>query len=262
MSKERARSVDSLIARVAASQYGVITLEQLRASGVDSDAISYRLRIGRLYRRHRGIYAVGHPSLSDEGLWMAAVLACGPGAVLSHRPAAVLWRLLSRARGPVDVTVRGDGGRRPRQGIRLHRSATLTQQETTRRLNIPVTNPARTLTDLRGCVSPDEWSRARRQAEFFGYQVDAAIPKSTEMTRSELERHFLRLCLRHHLPAPLVNAPLCGYEVDFLWSGAKLVVETDGYDAHSGRESFEYDHRRQAKLSPPASRWCASRGAR
>jgi very-short-patch-repair endonuclease len=180
---------------------------------------------------------------------MAAVLACGQAAVLSHRSAAELWRMLRPRRDPIDVTLPQRTGRRQRPGIRLHRSTTLTQPQTTRRRGIPVTCPARTLADLRTCATPNEVSRARRQAEFFGYCVEAVDPKTIELTRNELERRFLRLCRRHHLPSPVVNAPLLGFEVDFLWPHAKLVVETDGRDAHSGRASIEYDRRREAKLA-------------
>jgi very-short-patch-repair endonuclease len=143
----------------------------------------------------------------------------------------------------------GRSGRNPRPGIRLPRSPTLTRLQSTRRAGIPVTTPARTLSDLRSSVSPDDLSRARRQAEFFGYRIEVADPKPIERSRNELERRFVRLCRRHHLPSPEVHAPLLGYEVDFLWRFARLVAETDGYDAHSGREPFEYDRRREAALA-------------
>jgi very-short-patch-repair endonuclease len=249
ISLEPATSVDVLLAKLAANQHGVVTVSQLRAVGIDPSAIAYRVRNGRLHRIHRGVYAVGHARLSNEGRWMAAVLAYGGDAVLSHRSAAQLWRLLTPRKGPIDVIVPGRGGRDKRRGIRLHRSTTLTQPQTTRRANIPVTTPARTLEDLRGCATPDELSRARRQAEYLGYRVEEVERKPVELSRSELERRFLRLCARHHLPPPQVNTPLLGYEVDFLWPLAKLVAETDGYDGHSGRESFEYDRRREARLA-------------
>jgi len=237
-----------LIARLAATQHGVVTWAQCLRAGLTAESISRRIRAGRLHRIFRGVYAVGHAKLSNEGWWMAAVLACGNAAVLSHRSAAELWRLLSPRTGLVDVLVPGTSGRRQRHRIRLHRSTTLTQPQTARRLGIPVTNPARTLQDLTRSASPDELSRARRQAEFFGYRIEPVDQKPIAMARNELERRFLRLCQRHHLPIPHVNAPLLGYEVDFLWPFAKLVVETDGYEAHSGRATFEHDHRRQARL--------------
>jgi very-short-patch-repair endonuclease len=249
MVTERAKRLERRLVRLAESQHGVLSLEQLVALGISAEQVRQRAHAGRLHRVHRGVYAVGHAKLSKEGRWMAAVLAYGGDTVLSHRSAAELWRMLTPRRGPVDVLVPGTSGRRQRDGIRLHRSTTLTQRQSIRRLNIPITTPARTLDDLRSCATPDELSRARRQAEFLGYRTQLAPPKPVELSRSELERRFVRLCQRHHLPSPRVNAPLLGYEVDFLWPFAKLVAETDGYDGHFGRESFEYDRRRDAKLA-------------
>jgi very-short-patch-repair endonuclease len=191
---------------------------------------------------------VGHSRLSNEGRWTAAVLACGPGAALSHRAAAALWRLLPPRRGLVDVTVPGSAGRKQRRDIRLHRSTTLTQQATTLRLGISVTSPARTLLDLRRIATPEELGRAHRQAEVFGYQLDDAARIEPDPTRSELERRFLRLCRQHPLPSPEVNAQVGDCVVDFLWRRARLIVETDGYRYHRGRAAFEHDHARQARL--------------
>ena len=249
MRKETASSPDLLLSRVAATQHGVVTYAQCRWAGLSNAAIARRVESGRLHQIFRGVYAVGHAKLSNEGRWMAATKACGSSALLSHRSAAELWRLLPPRTGRIDVLVPGTSGRQQRQGINLHRSTTLNQQQSTRRLNIPVTIPARTLADLRSCATLDELSRARRKAEFSGYRTDLEEPKPIELSRSELERRFLRLCRRHHLPSPEVNAPLLGYEIDFLWRFAKLAVETDGYGGHSGRESIEYDRSREAKLA-------------
>jgi predicted transcriptional regulator of viral defense system len=164
------RAIDRAIARLAANQHGVVSVDQLRAIGLDLDAISYRVRVGWLYRVHRGVYAVGHPHLTVEGRWMAAVLACGQGAVLSHRSAAALWGMLPSQPGFPEVTVPGHGGRRRREGIRLHRSISLYPAHATLRLGIPVTTPARTLADLRRCATPDELREALRQAERRGYR--------------------------------------------------------------------------------------------
>jgi very-short-patch-repair endonuclease len=191
---------------------------------------------------------VGHAAETNESRWMGAVLACGDGAVLSHRAAAALWRLLPPSRGPIDVTVPRGGGRKNRRGIRIHRSSALTQLQTTRRASIPVTTPARTLLDLRRCVPADVLGRARRQAEVLGFRLDDAVEIEPELTRSELERRFLRLCHDAHLPSPEINAPVGGYVVDFLWRRRGVVVETDGYRYHRGRAAFEHDHRRQAHL--------------
>jgi predicted transcriptional regulator of viral defense system len=217
MRQERAIPPDKVLARLAANQHGVVSLDQLRSIGIGPEAISRRVRAGRLHRVHRAVYAVGHHRLSPEGKWKAAVLACGPGAVLSHRPAAALWTLLSTQPPYPEVTVPGHGGRRKRKGIRVHRSASLHPAHTTFRLGIPVTTPARTLADLRRCATADELREARRQAEIRGYHIDELEPPGPDLTRSELERRFLRLCRRHRLPAPEVNVPISGFVVDFAW---------------------------------------------
>jgi very-short-patch-repair endonuclease len=188
---------------------------------MSSSTISRRVREGWLHRIHRGVYAVGNPNLTREGHWMAAVLACGPEAVLSHESAAVLWGISPNGPPAIHVTVPGAGGRKRRRGIVIHRSTTLGRDETTRRKNIPVTSRARTLRDLG-----------------FG----------PEPTRSELERIFLRLCDGYRLPRPEVNVAIGPYTVDFLWRAQRLVVETDSWGFHSNRGAFEADRARDVDL--------------
>lgn len=189
---------------------------------------------------------------------MAAVLACGSGAVLSHGSAAELWGIRrragrrSQANGlgedrAIDVTVPGTSGRRPRLGIVIHRSSTLTASDCTRRDGISVTRPARTLADLRGVLSPPELAAAQREAEFL--RLPIAEHRSVERTRTHLEQGFLRLCRRHRLPKPGVNVKLDRFEVDFLWRDARLVVEVDGWDSHRTRSAFEEDRARDARLA-------------
>jgi len=177
---------------------------------------------------------------------MAAVLACGEDAVLSHLSAAALWRLLDPRQGPIDVAIPGDNGRRRRSGIRLHRLATLKPEERTRRHGIPVTTPARTIADLRRITSSATHRRAVRQAEVLG--LPTGLEEPAPPTRSELEDLFLNLCRRHHIPSPRVNVTICDYEVDFLWSEKRLIVETDGYRFHRGSIAFEQDRRRDLAL--------------
>lgn len=185
---------------------------------------------------------------------MAAVLACdqeGRRAVLSHRSAAELWGMLDPTRGTVDVSVPGDGGRKRRAGIRVHRSRTLTSAETTRRRRIPVTSPTRTVEDLwrtkptRGGANTEQLRRAVRQASLLGLPVDERLPSGT---RSDLELLFLDICAKHGLPAPDVNVSIAGLEVDFLWRGPRLVVETDGYRYHRGPVAFQDDRDRDLRL--------------
>jgi very-short-patch-repair endonuclease len=195
---------------------------------------------------------------------MAAVLACGEGAVLSHRSAAALWELLRPMEGPVDVSVPSNGGKRRRGGIRLHRCPSLASTEpignayltdggvpdglalVTLRHGIPVTTPARTIADLRRSVPPRLYRRAVRQAELAGYALDANV--EADRTRSDLERDFLRLVRRAGLPMPEVNVKVDRWTVDFLWPAHRLVAETDSYLYHHGTIAFEDDRRRDLDL--------------
>lgn len=223
----------------------MVSVEQLREAGLDKHRVRHRVRAGRLYPLYRGVYAVGHRPTSWEAWWMAAVLACGDGTVLSHRSAAALWDLLRVEKGPIHVTIPSDGGRRKRDGIRLHRCPSLIAATTTKRRGIPVTTPARTIADLRGTVPERLWRRAVRQAELAGYALDEV---KTDGTRSDLERDFLRICRRAGLPKPEVNVKVGRWTVDFLWRDARLAVEADSYRYHRGRIAFQDDHARELDL--------------
>src|SRR4051794_2741076 len=150
--REEMRSHQQL-AELAGEQHGVVSFGQLRRLGFSAPAIGRLSRAGRLHRVHRSVYAVGHATLSDHGHCLAAVLACGTGAVLSHAAAARLWGLRPDLAKPVDVTVPSHGQRR--RGIALHHSCTLTASEHGRLSGIPTTALARTLLDV-AAVSP-EW---------------------------------------------------------------------------------------------------------
>jgi very-short-patch-repair endonuclease len=238
-----------------------------------------RVNAGGLHRMHRGVYAVGYPNQAIETRWMAAVLASGNGgaephradepsptpaarsvldhwgAALSHRSAAVLWRMLPAADGRVDASVSGIGGKMKHLGVHVHRSRTLTPEMVTSHRGIPVTTPARTIADLRlaartrecpAAILPWELRRAIRQAGVIGLPIESEV--EPDRTRSELERLFLRLCRRNDLPTPEVNVQIDSLVVDFLWRGHKLIVETDGYKFHRGRAAFEGDRERDLKL--------------
>src|SRR5688572_18250078 len=101
--RDQRANTDRIVGQLAARQHGVVTLAQLEEAGIGKRGASYRVQVGRLHRIHRGVYSVGHPRLSFEGRCMAAVLACGEAAVVSHRSAAALWRMLSPADGPIEI---------------------------------------------------------------------------------------------------------------------------------------------------------------
>jgi very-short-patch-repair endonuclease len=230
----------------------VITIAQLHAAGLSDDAVLSRVRGGRLHRVHRGIYAVGHRRLPVEGRWMAAVLACGERSALSHRSAAALWGLLPKtgpavgAGGPIDVLAPYAVSRRRRAGIRLHRSRSFLPSSIVNRDGIPVTNPARTIADLRHVAAPADVRRAIRRAEVLGLRTELA-PR-TQPTRSDLEDLFLAFCQRHDFPPPKVNRWIAGHEVDFTWPDLKVAVETDSHRFHRGATAFENDHERDLDL--------------
>jgi hypothetical protein len=239
-------SRDALIAEIADRQHGVVSTQQLRRLGLDKDQILYRAKVGRLHRIHRGVYAVGRRALTLQGRLMAATLACGEGAVVSHRSAACLWGLLAGQVGPVDISVPGHDGRRKREGIRIHRSTTLEPDQATLQHRIPVTTPTRTISDLERGVSAPELRRAVRQADVLGLRIGANLAK--DGTRSELEFLFLDLCGRNDIPAPQVNVEIGAFVADFVWPAQHLIVETDGYRYHRGRAAFEADRGRDLAL--------------
>jgi hypothetical protein len=243
----------------------VISLTQLQFAGLSASAVRSRVAAGRLHRLHRGVYAVGHRRLTAHGRWMAAVLAYGPGALLSHRSAAVLWGLVVGGQ-VIHVTVPGRSAR-SRHGVRAHR-ATLRPEDAAVHEGIPCTSVARTLLDFATDARPRELERALAQVEVLRLphlpQLDArghpgagalraAMSEEPALTASELEERFLALCEEHALPRPAVNADVLvasGHvTVDFLWRQERVVVETDGYAFHSHRTAFERDRRRDQLLA-------------
>ena len=238
----------SAIAAIARRQHGIITFAELLACGLSQRAISHRVAAGRLHRIHRGVYAVGPPSLlSKEGVWLAAVKACGPKAVLSHQSAAAFWSLLPDYRGPTHVTVAGTTALRRHTGIEVHRSSTLIRKNWMIRDGIRVTNPVRTLTDLRRVLDRQSWLDAIDRARSL--HLPAPSLPSTAPTRSNLERRLLALCRRHRLPLPETNLRVGPFLIDFLWRNQRLIVETDGYEHHRDRASFEADRARDVQLT-------------
>jgi very-short-patch-repair endonuclease len=265
--KVRHDPFDRAIRAIAEEQHGIVTRSQLSELGLGSDAIDHRLSIGRLCPIHRGVFSmVGRRLLTRHGFWMAAVLACGPGAVLSYRAAAALWGV--RGGGWTEVTV--PRGRKARQGIRLH-FADLPADETTVHHGIPVTTIARTLLDLSAVVQQHELRSAFRQAEQLqlrdplgiaaliaryprrpgGPLLKAAFEEAQlglSVTRSELEERFQALLLDAALPGPATNVRIEGHEVDCAWPDERLIVELDGRGFHDSGDAFEADRARDRRL--------------
>jgi very-short-patch-repair endonuclease len=262
---------DWSIAALAERQYGVVARWQLLAAGIGPGAIDTRLKGHRLHRLHRGVYAVGHTALAPFAKEMAAVLACWPGALISHGSAAAsIWRLLEPPERPVELTV-VLGGRSRRPGLRVHGSRLLAPEEVRIVRGIPVTSPARTLIDLAEIASDRELERAYDEALTRNLattaSVTAAVQRTTgrrgikrlrallqrdtepAFTRSEAEERLLALVRASGLPQPEVNAAVGDHTVDFVWRNKHLAVETDGYRFHSTRAAFERDRLRDADLT-------------
>lgn len=266
--------LDRLIVAIAATQHGVIALFQLLALGLGERAIQARAASGRLHRIHQGVYAVGRADLPVKGRWMAAVLACGKGAVLSHRSAATLHKLLKVRGGRIDVTApRRAPIRRP--GLRVHRSTCLLPQDCTTVDRIPCTSVPATLLALAGTAPRNVLESACNQAEIEQVLDMSAIDEPLERrhaqpgaarlraaleadgvgvdrTKSVLERRFRRLAGENGLPAPEVNVwmPIPGEEIecDFVWRRERLIVEVDGWETHRTRKAFHDDRRRDRVL--------------
>ena len=229
---------------LASRQYGVVTRAQLVGLGLSEEAIARRMRSGRLHRLHRGVYAVGHTAVSLRGRWLAAVLASGAGALLSHRSAAALWGMLSTSAPKIDVIVPPKSGRRTTATIRIRRGT----RDGTVHLGIPVTSPRCTLDDLAAAKIP-RWQL--RKAEEVAQRLGE--PVAPQGPRSPLEEAFLKLCLTE----PVVNGTIEGLEVDFHWPDQRLVVETDGHEHHGTRAAFERDRARDQMLT--AAGWTVLR---
>ncbi len=204
------------------------------------------------------MYAVGHVPPSPLGRAAAAVLAAGPGAVLSHSSAAALWGIDREWRDPLEVTTSRD--RRPRR-LRVHRVA-LAPSETTTHWGIRVTAPARTVLDIASSRSIDELASAYNELCGRSFlrpgelraQMESSRgrPGTTQIarllgevgdgyTRSGLERRFRRFCQERGLPTPLMNTIVLGREVDAYYPEHKLIVELDTRDYHDDPGSFERD---------------------
>jgi predicted transcriptional regulator of viral defense system len=264
---------DRRLTERARGQHGVLTAAQLEALGLSPRAIRHRAASGRLCRIHTGVYAVGR--LDAHGRWMAAVLACGPGAVLSHRSAAALWDFGTAGQGEVDVTVAGRAGR-SRRGIAVHRGEALAAEDVAIHEGVPCTSVARTLLDLASIVDRQRMERAVDRAEALrrfdlhalrkalhrhrhrrGASTLAAILAdytAPTVTRSGYERLLLSLVADAALPPPRTNAWIAldgnsGYEADFLWPDRHLIVEVDGRAHHARRRAFAHDRQRDRRLA-------------
>jgi predicted transcriptional regulator of viral defense system len=283
---------DQRLARIAERQHGLVSRRQLLAVGLSSKAVTRRVEKGRLRRVRPGVYAVGYLQQTKEARWMAAVIACGSGSVLSHFDAAALWKIYDGAGARVHVTTTGRSGRRL-DGVQVHRARRLHPDDVTERQGIPVTSVARTLVDLTDVLGIDRVLRALREADFLRLldldALNAAVQRAhgrkrlgvlreavaahrpDEIVRSELEHRFLELVRSAGLPPPETNVKITArgrrYEIDCVWRDPRVAVELDGRAAHARTAAFEPDRRKDAALNaiglrPPRFTWLRIKRAR
>ena len=249
----------SLAWELSAKQHGVIARRQLDALGFTPEAIRQRINKGRLHPVHRGVYAVGRPELTQHGRWMAAILAKGPAAVLSHRSAASLYGIALQKGNAIHVAVPAHARRRSSRGIRVHRRNEL---RAATRQGIPVTTITDTLIDLATDTTTDQLEQAINEADKRDLIDPEALGEAAEHTRrpgaatvrrvtkrftrtdSPLEREFLRIAKRAGLPPPETQADVNGHRVDFHWPELNLVVETDGLRYHRTAAAQATDRQR------------------
>jgi len=254
-------TVEQQLARLAGASHGLVRRADMVAAGITAAEIKGRVASGALLREHRGVYRVGHRAPSVEARYLAAVWACGDGALLCGRAAAYLLGLVAGAVVPrAEVVVRGQ---RRVAGVRVRRSRASGDAFTWR--GVPVTSPARTMVDLASVLSlgalarafheagirhgttPDhvEEVLARRANSPGARNVRAVIHGDEPVTLSVLERRFLRLLRHNGLPLPETNRRVGGRLIDCRWPEHRLTVELDGYRYHRSRHAWEQDRRRE-----------------
>lgn len=275
----RARAAWGLVER----QHGVVSRAQLRRLGFGAKAVEHRLQNGRLHLVARGIYAVGRPTLTRRGEWMAAVLACGyepeggsaPSIALSHGSAAALLGIGAEPVGAIEVSTRSASDRR-RPGVRVHRRPRLRDEDVGFCQRIPVTSPAQTILDMAARLPRIEVERMVDEADRLDLihppelraTLDGHPPqpglarlrtwldlRTFRLTRSKLERWFLPLAAQVGLPLPETKAWVDGFEVDFHWPELGLVVEADGLRHHHTPAQQSRD-RRHDQAHAAAARTC------
>jgi len=257
---------DRELAAIAGRQHGLIARRQLLDAGLGLRTIGRRVEAGRLRSVHRGVYAFGPNRLDRRGRWMAAVLACGDQALLSHRSAAALWGLMRSSGSIVEVTAPMGRGR---QGIAVHQGG-ICEEDRVVVAGIPVTSVARTLLDLAEVVGERSLEKAFEEADRLRLLEMPALEavcrrghgrrglkpirrlieaaRFPETTRSPLEDEVIALCREHGIPLPHTNVSVLDHEVDALWPRERLIVEADSWSFHRHRAAFERDRARDAAM--------------
>ena len=260
------------LALLATEQLGVAARTQLLALGFTRNKIQKRIDEARLHRIHRGVYAVGHRKLTLKGIWIAAVLAVGADALLSHRAGLALRDLMRSESGLIDVTVPGSSGKPGPKGVRVHTTLSMCPHDVAVVDGIPVTSLAWTVVDYAATTNRREvrliLEALERRRIYIGRELDELLDRTpnrkgvktlraaiADITgpapwlQSELEHAFRELISTSDLPEPEANVLVEGELVDALWRHERVIVELDGFAFHKTRAQFEKDRRRDAKLT-------------
>jgi hypothetical protein len=249
---------------VAGQQWGVIGSRQLRDCGVSASTSQRWCADGKLHLIHRGVYALGHPSVPIEGLLVAALLHAGRDGVLSHRTAAWWWGLIDVAPGTIDVSTSAWAGSSADLVVHHRR-----RMERTRHRRFPITTVPQTLLDFAAAAPLNQVRRALAEADYrrllnprpvaeilgHGRPGSAKLRNALERhqprlarARSRLERAFFALCESADIPLPELNVRLHGWTVDAFWRRERLAVELDGYGNHHSRAQIDRDRRKELCL--------------
>jgi very-short-patch-repair endonuclease len=259
--EHQVRTVEEVVGRIARRQHGVVTRKQLLAAGISKAEIRRRLEKKALLREHPGIYRVGHKAPSIEARYLAAVLACGDGAVLSGEAAGYLWGLVKGTAPPPEVTA---PTKRRVKGVRTRR-ARRGEIEATTHHGIPITTVPRTLVDLSSLLQSADLARACHEAGVLHRTTPRHVEAVLEhrpntpgarrlrrvmrgdehVTLSRLERKFLKRLREAGLPEPVTNRMASEKRVDCRWPQHSLTVELDSYRFHNSRHAWELDRRRE-----------------
>lgn len=260
--RPQGRKVEEVLARLAATSHGVVTRAEVLRAGITAAELKQRIRVGALIREHKGVYRVGHRAPSVEARYMAAVKACGGGALLAGRAAGHLFGILRG--GPPAPEVIQRGQRRPR-GVHTRRSHWIAPTDATSWRSIPVTTIPRTLVDLAAVLTESELARAVHEADVRRLvspsSVEAILGRrhnwpgarklrrviggDVPVTLSRLESVFIARIGEAGLPIPQTNRPVDGRRVDCRWPERRLTVELDGYQYHRTRYAWEQDRERE-----------------
>jgi uncharacterized protein DUF559/putative AbiEi antitoxin of type IV toxin-antitoxin system len=275
MGAQKVETISGRAWELARRQHGVIARKQLLCLGFTPKALHHRVKTGRLHPLRTGVYAVGRPQITREGRWMAALLACGEGAMLSHRSAAALWGFGVEHPDYIEISVRRHHKVR-RPGIRVHDRAGLWSRDIGSCFGIPVTQPVRTFLDLATVAGPRTLERAINEADKLDVINADALRRALDdyrgqpgvrplrrildehtfrLSDDELERLFRPIAVTAGLPTPLTKHKVNDFEVDFFWPDLRLVVETDGWRYHrtpsaQTRDALRFQTHTAAGLTP------------